>query len=243
MRHMIDPQFSQLKSFSPKVRTLGIISNPSSKTNLNPQVTNVFYVPLSLINSPPALMAQDEDDTSDMTDEEFHSNKSSSRTTPENPLQSPSKPAWGGPSRQSSKLGRRSFRITEKQNTSSRRKSFPPSSNGQQLRGVKARPRMEINKDAEAEYIPLSRVAHNMIEKQYRTRLNMQFTNLLNALSPKVIGAEFNGKVSKGDVLVFAKRYIQALERDKKNLEGEKRKYEEDIRHLREAWVRSGGQC
>jgi hypothetical protein len=110
---------------------------------------------------------------------------------------------------------------------------------------------MEIDRDAEVEGNPSSRASHNMVEKQYRTRLNMQFTSLLDALPTEIVGAEFegyvdskgsSGKVSKGDVLVFAKRYIQTLEQEKKALEGEKIETERDLRRLKAAWVKNGGE-
>jgi hypothetical protein len=41
---------------------------------------------------------------------------------------------------------------------------------------------------------------------------------------------------------VFAKRYIQTLEQEKKALEGEKIETERDLRRLKAAWVKNGGE-
>jgi hypothetical protein len=69
-----------------------------------------------------------------------------------------------------------------------------------------------------------------MIEKQYRTRLNGQFSSLLDALPLDVVGTEIDSyadssdckrKVSKGEVLVLARKYIQSLEQAKRRLEGD----------------------
>lgn len=113
------------------------------------------------------------------------------------------------------------------------------------------RPQMKLEKYAEEEeqsgWLPPTRVTHNMIEKQYRTRLNIQFTNLLEAIPQEVIGTQFDdyddvggrkGKVSKGDVLALAKRYIQTLEQDKQSLERENKEHKQSISHLRAALSR-----
>ncbi|KAH6675936.1 hypothetical protein B0J14DRAFT_652765 [Halenospora varia] len=224
-------------------------------TQGNPPTSNVSYIPLSLVTALPASTAQDEDDNSDMTNVTSPLNvpSSSSKTTESSRIVP--KAAWEGSndSRQSPNPGRHSSRLKEQRGTRPRRKSFPSSApTGHQLRGVRTRPRKEADNDAEAENgrVPTPRVAHNMIEKQYRTRLNMQFTNLLEAIPPEAIGTQFDGyvdaggqrgKVSKGDVLTLAKRYIQMLEQDKKSLEGENREYKKSISRLRAAWAKNGG--
>jgi hypothetical protein len=109
---------------------------------------------------------------------------------------------------------------------------------------------MDITNDAEADVLPKFRTAHNMVEKQYRTRLNTQFTHLLEAIPPGVAAMQFDGHVnnggrrgraSKGDVLALAKRYIQTLEQDKRRLEGEGIENKTTIGRLRVALVKSGG--
>jgi hypothetical protein len=82
-----------------------------------------------------------------------------------------------------------------------------------------------------------NRASHNLVEKQYRTRLNRQFGALLSAIPNDVIAADINGSpgkaVSKGAVLALAKRYIEALEKSKMNLEGDKAMLIGEIRRLR----------
>lgn len=89
-----------------------------------------------------------------------------------------------------------------------------------------------------------------MVEKQYRTRLNVQFTTLLEAIPQEAIGTQIDGyidtgghrgKISKGDVLALAKRYIQTLEKDKENLERENREQKLRTSRLRAAWTKIGG--
>jgi len=82
-----------------------------------------------------------------------------------------------------------------------------------------------------------NRASHNLVEKQYRTRLKRQFGALLSAIPNDVIAADVNrspGKaVSKGAVLALAKRYIEVLEKSKMNLEGDKEMLMGEIRRLR----------
>jgi hypothetical protein len=71
-----------------------------------------------------------------------------------------------------------------------------------------------------------SRNAHNVVEKQYRSRLNARFEGLLSALpnSLRSSGAgEDNGEVrlTKGDVLDMSMTYIRTLEGQRSELEKE----------------------
>ena len=112
---------------------------------------------------------------------------------------------------------------------------------------------MEGDNDAdgepEAEGHPGLRVSHNVVEKKYRTRLNMQFTSLLDSIPPEI--TQFDGyldaggrggKVSKGDVLGLAKRCIQTLKQDKKSLEVENMEYKQIISCLKAGYAKSGGE-
>jgi len=72
----------------------------------------------------------------------------------------------------------------------------------------------------------------------------MQFTNLLEAIPPEIIRLQYGGcadnggrqgKVSKRDVLELARRYIQTLEREKTDLQGENGEYKKSISLLRAA--------
>jgi hypothetical protein len=155
---------------------------------------------------------------------------------------------------------KRSSRLEEKerqnQNHNSRRKSSSSSTSakGQQLRSTNTGPKIDVwekNDGASTESSKSgSRISHNMVEKQYRTRLNGQFSSLLGVLPMDGMG-EGNGygggggserKVSKAEVLVLAKRHIQDLEREKMSLEGDKKALQEDVQRLKGAWVGRGGQ-
>lgn len=85
---------------------------------------------------------------------------------------------------------------------------------------------------------------HNLIEQKYRTRLNKQFDTLLQAIPREVtrIGdrEEPEKKISKGDVLMFAKKYIEELERKQGILEGKSKCLTSEMNDLRGAWAASG---
>ncbi|KAH8789617.1 hypothetical protein BGZ57DRAFT_83221 [Hyaloscypha finlandica] len=84
---------------------------------------------------------------------------------------------------------------------------------------------------------------HNAIEKQYRNRLNDKFEALLSVLPAQ--GTESEGgsltKVSKGDVLILAKDYIESLEKSRDELQEDRRSLEDDVKNMKEAWIQSGG--
>jgi len=224
----------------------------------NSQTANISYFPVSPIHDPPA---QIEDEEADLAEGQVYPDSSLSTQTGES-SQSPSKAAWGSSkeSQQRSgsyKLAKRSSRIKEKERQNSRRKSSSSSAKGQwQLRGTKTGPKIDSwdkNDVAGTDSTECSRVSHNMIEKKYRTRLNGQFSTLLDALPPAVTGTEINGdgghdsggterKVTKAEVLVLAKTHIQTLERAKMTLESDKKALQEDVQRLKAAWVNVGGQ-
>jgi len=92
-----------------------------------------------------------------------------------------------------------------------------------------------------------------MVEKQYRNRLNGQFSTLLAALPPDLVGAEIEGygrddlggcekKVSKAEVLVLARRHIENLEQEKMGLQDKNNDLMRDMQRLKGAWVGLGGQ-
>jgi len=86
------------------------------------------------------------------------------------------------------------------------------------------------------------RTSHNLVEKQYRTRLNGLFATLLSAIPKDVIAADANryttgdvspGKVvSKGALLALGRRHIKALEKKEISLEGKKEILMEKIQRL-----------
>ncbi|KAK0623457.1 hypothetical protein B0T14DRAFT_179202 [Immersiella caudata] len=71
-----------------------------------------------------------------------------------------------------------------------------------------------------------NRNAHNIVEKQYRSRLNARFEGLLGAL-PKSLRSPGTGegdeevRLTKGDVLDMSMTYIRTLESQRSDLEKE----------------------
>ncbi|KAG4440121.1 hypothetical protein IFR05_004379, partial [Cadophora sp. M221] len=87
-----------------------------------------------------------------------------------------------------------------------------------------------------------NKTSHNLVEKQYRTRLNGLFAAILSAIPEDVIAADLNGYtrgdgspgkvVSKGAVLALARRHIEALEKREMSFEGKKETLIEKIQWL-----------
>lgn len=95
---------------------------------------------------------------------------------------------------------------------------------------------------------PLSpRESHNLIEKQYRTRLNGLLSTLLEALPVSVVrDGELDGdgekkKVSKSKVLVLARQHIIESEKGNRRLEDANRRLVRELGRLEDAWRPSGG--
>ncbi|KAK0711156.1 hypothetical protein B0H67DRAFT_555182 [Lasiosphaeris hirsuta] len=99
-----------------------------------------------------------------------------------------------------------------------------------------------------------TRNSHNLVEKQYRNRLNAQFENLLNTLPDAVLPARGSGsgrldsvfgfedkKLSKGEVLDLSMRYIRALERDCSRLEREREELKRTVDELHARVMRDSG--
>jgi hypothetical protein len=86
------------------------------------------------------------------------------------------------------------------------------------------------------------KTTHNAIEKQYRNRLNDKFEALLSVLPTKETEGRRRSlaKVSKGDVLVLAKDYIESLQTTRDELQMDRRSLEDDVKGLREACGKSG---
>lgn len=91
-----------------------------------------------------------------------------------------------------------------------------------------------------------TRASHNLVEKQYRNRLNAQFESLLSALPEQLRAgnngngntdeAEGNGadrRVSKGEVLEMARKHIQLLEQERAQLERENLELHGNLRRLK----------
>ncbi|KAF7538757.1 hypothetical protein G7Z17_g12582 [Cylindrodendrum hubeiense] len=91
-----------------------------------------------------------------------------------------------------------------------------------------------------------TRASHNLVEKQYRNRLNSQFESLLNALPEQIrTGGDGEGsdgggpvdwgdrRVSKGEVLEMARKHIETLERERDMLEREKNELQGSLHQLK----------
>ncbi|PNP54783.1 hypothetical protein FNYG_15613 [Fusarium nygamai] len=91
-----------------------------------------------------------------------------------------------------------------------------------------------------------TRASHNLVEKQYRNRLNAQFESLLSVL-PEQLRAGNNGngdtdesegndadrRVSKGEVLEMARKHIQLLEQERAELERKNLELHGNLRRLK----------
>uniref|UniRef100_L2FY12 Helix-loop-helix dna-binding domain containing protein n=1 Tax=Colletotrichum fructicola (strain Nara gc5) TaxID=1213859 RepID=L2FY12_COLFN len=80
--------------------------------------------------------------------------------------------------------------------------------------------RRRAGKPAETAEERRTRASHNLVEKQYRNRLNAQFEGLLNALPEQP--ADQERRVSKAEVLDMARRHIKSLERERDELQRER---------------------
>ncbi|KAE9380557.1 hypothetical protein N431DRAFT_498392 [Stipitochalara longipes BDJ] len=83
---------------------------------------------------------------------------------------------------------------------------------------------------------------HNAIEKQYRNRLNDRFEALLSVLPAQEADSRGGSlaKVSKGDVLILAKDYIESLEKSRDEMQEDRRVLEDDVKGMKEALMRLG---
>jgi len=145
-------------------------------------------------------------------------------------------------------IGKQSSRVKEKAPVQkSHRRHSAPNSKAHQLRSAKASLKTSSTGSTVTGNGSGPRTNHNDVEKQYRSRLNNQFSSLLNALPQEALGLEYSNDherqrgISKGEVLLLAKKYICTLEHDKQGLEKERGEREADLESLRKAWVGMGG--
>ncbi|KAH6667916.1 hypothetical protein B0J14DRAFT_567265 [Halenospora varia] len=83
---------------------------------------------------------------------------------------------------------------------------------------------------------------HNAIEKQYRLRLNMHFSNLLAKIPPKYLPpSPDNAPTSKAETLVLAEHYIKVLEKEGMELSASNRELVEDLEAIKREWERVSG--
>jgi Helix-loop-helix DNA-binding domain len=254
---------------SPSTETLRASPSSYLQPDWNPNWTqgNIqpapSYVPLSLIYDP---LTQRNHDENSLTEGSLYSPSSSLTFTGESSPPATIKKGWGTTKGRTSRRhshaggsisGRHSSRVKEKEHQSppSKRSSVSGSSKGHQLRSTRTGHTISYSEqeDDPRTETTNSRTSHNMVEKQYRNRLNGQFSTLLEALPLDLVGAEVEGyskndsggtekKVSKAEVLLLARRHIENLEREKRGLEGRNRVLVEDIQNLKGAWVGRGGQ-
>lgn len=222
------------------------------------------YVPLSLIHDP---LTQRNPDENSLTEDPLYSPSSSLTFTGENSPPVTIKKGWGTTKEPTSRRhshaggsrsGRHSSRVKEKEHQCppSKGSSVSCSSKGHRLRSTRTGHKISYSEqedDPRIETTNNSRTSHNKVEKQYRNRLNGQFSTLLEALPLDLVGAEVEGyskndsggaekKVSKAEVLLLARRHIENLEREKRGLEGRNGVLVENMQNLKGAWVCMGGQ-
>lgn len=175
------------------------------------------------------------------------------------PKSIPPKPAWGisngqSKSPRSSKSERRSARRKSSHNENqtdgieSSKSSKTHSRGNAKANTRKSEPPRSNNSKVD------SRATHNFIEKQYRNRLNNHFSNLLDAIPQDLVVGEVGSgygnlerealdkRVSKGEVLMLAKKHIVALEEKGRELEKQREAMLRDIDQYKKIWMRKDGQ-
>jgi hypothetical protein len=132
----------------------------------------------------------------------------------------------------------------------SRKTSTGPST--QQIRSIRSGRKASSSSKDDPVYndgSQASRNNHNLVEKQYRNRLNSQFETLLSTLPPDMVAAEAGGtstyggekRVSKGEVLILAKNYIETLEKTMEELESSNIVLQQNIEQLKMDLVQRKG--
>jgi hypothetical protein len=134
----------------------------------------------------------------------------------------------------------------------SRKTSTGPST--QQIRSIRSGRKASSSSKDDPVYndgSQASRNNHNLVEKQYRNRLNSQFETLLSTLPPDVVAAEagrtstYGGekRVSKGEVLILAKNYIETLEKTRDELENSNSMLRQNVQQLKMDLVQRNGDA
>lgn len=129
--------------------------------------------------------------------------------------------------------------------TSSIASSSTTSSRPTKLRSASRTSKNSHNKPNDTPEDRRTRASHNLVEKQYRNRLNSQFESLLNVLPEQIRssgdGGESDGgaadwgdrRVSKGEVLEMARKHIKSLEQERDMLERENNELHGSIAHYK----------
>jgi hypothetical protein len=120
----------------------------------------------------------------------------------------------------------------------------PPSSSSHQPHSTKSGrkpPAVAANWSSGGNSESVSRTNHNMVEKQYRNRLNSQFDTLLSVLPDAVMDSRVSGseerKISKAEVLILAMQHISQLEKAGSQLKGERDALLEKLNLLKGNWA------
>lgn len=113
------------------------------------------------------------------------------------------------------------------------------------LRSASRTSKNVANKPDETSEERRTRNAHNIVEKQYRNRLNARFEGLLNVLPPSLRSSssgngESEVRLSKGDVLDMSTTYIRTLENQCSQLEKEREELSSNIDRLHSMLTNDG---
>ncbi|KAH6667917.1 hypothetical protein B0J14DRAFT_174581 [Halenospora varia] len=216
------------------------------------------YLPLSAIQDRPLIQDPEVKVDEESNTPQAYAYRETSTNTTTNVVEPSAKPKWGtskGPrKKQESKKSSEGSSRTKSSRRDHRRNSSHSStaSSHHQLRSTKTAQKISYAEPSNSTAQPPtnSRTSHNLVEKQYRNRLNDQFNTLLSAIPADVVGTEINGygrgdgperRVSKAEVLLLAKRHIETLEKTKAGLEIEKEQLKGSVQRLKCAWVNMGG--
>lgn len=214
----------------------------------NPQRVIPSYVTLSAINESNMFNNeyQDNDETPRPLQHTSGSSvASSSPVTPPDMEPRSRQPAWGTP--KSPRRSSTSITVMRPPNSKRRKSTEASSEFTSRLRSTQFTPRPATASSSASSSEAYSgrgtRTNHNHVEKQYRNRLNGQFESLLQMLPRDENGLANEKRVSKAEVLILAKKYIEELEREKRELEEENSGLEETVTELKKRWVNLGGVC
>ncbi|OLN81579.1 Allergen Fus c 3 [Colletotrichum chlorophyti] len=156
------------------------------------------------------------------------------------------------PARRTSVSGRSNKSVSVASSAGSSSKTAP----APRLRSASRTSKNASQKPTETPEERRTRASHNLVEKQYRNRLNAQFEGLLNALPEQVRGPATAGdgeesdpqhaaeerRVSKAEVLDMARRHIKNLEREREVLHREREELLRSLEMLEREAASTGGR-
>jgi hypothetical protein len=91
------------------------------------------------------------------------------------------------------------------------------------------------------------RYNHNLVEKQYRTRINNCFKGLLSKIPQEMVvgagkvGTKHKKAISRGETLELAEQYIRKLEKEEQDLTHLNKEMSDDVERLKGEWMSMGG--